>query len=122
MVVFADLIGPSNLAPGLPRPTFNLVPFGSLASGRTTEEVIGNLILFSPMGVLLPFVSARFRALWLVCTAAFVLSFLLEVLQYAMNVGRLSDIDDSILNAAGAAFGWLTWRIAESSRISRGTT
>jgi glycopeptide antibiotics resistance protein len=118
-VILAALIGPRNLAQGLPRPSFSLIPFSSLSSGRSPQEAIGNLILFLPLGMLLPFVSERFRTLWLICSIAFALSFCLEGAQYAMNVGRLSDIDDAILNSGGATLGWLTWRIFDWSWAGR---
>jgi glycopeptide antibiotics resistance protein len=111
-VVFADLIGPTNLAPGLPRPHFSLVPLKSFLDGRRAQEVVGNLALFVPLGALLPFAVPRLTALWRVCAIAFLLSLGLEVAQWTMNVGRLSDIDDAVLNAAGALVGWVSWRLA----------
>jgi glycopeptide antibiotics resistance protein len=113
-VVFAALIGPTNLAPDLPRPSFNLVPWGSFLGheivGREREEVIGNLVLFMPLGALLPFIVPRLTAWWRVALIAFVISFALETTQYVANVGRSADVDDAILNALGAIVGWLGWR------------
>jgi glycopeptide antibiotics resistance protein len=45
-----------------------------------------------------------------VALLAFLLSFVLEVAQYVANVGRTADVDDALLNTAGAVVGWLAWR------------
>ena len=63
----------------------------------------GNLLLFLPAGLLLP---AIFKKLSLAKTVAvcFFLSLCIEVLQYATASGY-ADIDDVIMNPAGAAVG-----------------
>lgn len=120
LAVYATLAG---LRPAdMPRSYFNLVPFRSFSSDppRTLSEVAGNVALFVPLGMLLPFLSRRW-SLPRVLLLALVLSALLEVCQYVLNRGRLADIDDVMLNALGAVLGWLAWRLVskDSQRLLR---
>ncbi len=96
-----------------PRSYFNLVPFRSYFADppRTVAEVLGNVALFVPLGLLLPFVSRRWT-LPLVLSVAAVLSMIIEVGQFLLNQGRSADIDDVVLNVIGAVVGWSLWLVA----------
>jgi glycopeptide antibiotics resistance protein len=104
--------------PDMPRSYFNLVPFRSFSSvrPRTLSEIAGNVALFVPLGMLLPFLSRRW-SLPRVVILAVVLSTLFEVSQYVLNRGRLADIDDVMLNVLGAALGWLAWGLVSSQSV-----
>ena len=72
---------------------------------------LGNLLVFLPLGLLLPplFVRQRcFLCFFLTVTAAICL---IEALQFASRRGAL-DIDDLLLNLPGALLGWLCWKLS----------
>jgi len=67
----------------------------------------GNVVLFVPLGILLPLVSRRLR-FWNGILIALGLSVGIELLQYASRAWesyRLADINDVILNVLGACLG-----------------
>ena len=93
----------------------NLDPGAGIAapweSPTALVNILGNLLLFVPLGVLLP---ARFRALrpvWTLVPAAAAVSVLIELVQYAYVPGRATDIDDVLVNTAGAFAGLLAYRL-----------
>ncbi|CAM5245069.1 VanZ family protein OS=Streptomyces tendae OX=1932 GN=F3L20_16630 PE=4 SV=1 [Streptomyces tendae] len=72
------------------------------------KQIGGNILLGVPFGVLAPVVAPRTRGAScgsLVLTAVVML--LVEVAQGALVTGRAFDIDDVILNTAGALIGYL---------------
>lgn len=107
---------------------FNFVPSfyrclkGELRLGSWTKEMLlGNFLMFVPMGVFLPLVFKKAPARRILAGAAAV-SFAVEIVQPA--IGRCFDIDDLICNLAGVAFGFLivhlAGRIARARREGRG--
>jgi glycopeptide antibiotics resistance protein len=67
----------------------------------------GNLVLFMPLGVLLPVISRHLRGLLRTTLAIGLLSLIVETLQWGLIVGRAFDIDDVLLNTAGACLAYL---------------
>lgn len=82
----------------------NLRPLHDLLSvhpSALTVQVVGNLLVFAAAG----FLPIRFRAfasVVRVTAAAAAGSTVIEILQYVMNIGRVSSVDDVLINAAGA--------------------
>ena len=77
------------------------------------RNTLGNIALFLPLGILLPFVSNRFRRFKHLLLFALCLSVGIEATQFALRfVGntRSADIDDVILNTLGACLGFLLYR------------
>lgn len=72
-------------------------------------QAVGNVVLFMPVGLLLPSVvpGAGLRTVLLV---GLTLSLGIEITQWLMGVGRQADIDDVWLNVAGAGIGYLLRR------------
>ncbi|WP_372456125.1 VanZ family protein [Streptomyces poriferorum] len=67
----------------------------------------GNIVLGMPFGVLLPvLVPRRLRMIRMVLLTVLVIV-VVELVQGALVAGRAFDIDDVILNTAGALFGYL---------------
>ena len=67
----------------------------------------GNVLLFFPLGILIPLIWRRLR-FWNVILIAIAVSLSIEVLQYvsrAWGSYRLADINDVILNTFGACLG-----------------
>ena len=67
-----------------------------------------NIVLFAPLGFLLPCALRSFRRAWPTLLLAAGLSVLIETTQ-ALLPGHSTDVDDVILNSAGAALGYLAF-------------
>jgi len=109
-------------ATGLPywedvRLSLNLVPtktlllyWGMLFSGDpgfVREAVInlcGNVVMFVPLGFLLPRVFPRLSRLWQVLLATLAVMTVIETAQ-CLTLQGFGDVDDLLLNTAGAALG-----------------
>jgi glycopeptide antibiotics resistance protein len=77
---------------------------------RTLENVIGNIVLFIPLGIFLPFFSYTYRSLANVVVLAFICSVSIELIQLIerlFEIYRFVDIDDVILNTTGAILGFV---------------
>ncbi len=69
-------------------------------------NLLGNIAAFMPMGFLLPLVSKKFNGFFKTVLLSAGFSFVIETVQYILAVGA-ADIDDLILNTAGAIIGFL---------------
>ena len=104
---------------GLPRyhASYNLVPFktiigyvkalidGSMNRKIPIENIVGNLLAFMPLGFYLPFLIKKMTKLKIYVIAVSGLIISVELMQYILRVGSL-DVDDFILNMAGALIGF----------------
>ncbi|SJZ49710.1 VanZ family protein [Anaerorhabdus furcosa] len=89
----------------------NLVPFKTIKEFfatmrdennlRAFGNLVGNAILFAPMGLLLPLWSKKFHNIFLFTFTIFVMVSGVEIFQHYSNMGT-ADVDDIILNVAGA--------------------
>lgn len=108
--------------------TLHLVPFEDLRNALATGRVpikfallaIGNTAMFMPLGVLIPAVRAHVSAL-LVGGAALLLSTVIELTQLAISLllghaYRTANVDDVILNVAGALLGYAGLKIWVGAR------
>lgn len=88
----------------------NLKPFSwlfdtyTMGFSRMMSQVISNMIMFIPLGFLLPIVFKSSRSFSKTTLFAFGFSFFVEFFQYF--IGRSSDIDDLILNTLGGIGGY----------------
>lgn len=73
------------------------------------NNLLGNIILLLPLGVLLPFLFYKCKSLLTVITIAFCTSISVELLQFGLQIG-MADIDDVLLNTFGAAIGYFIAR------------
>jgi glycopeptide antibiotics resistance protein len=71
-------------------------------------EVVGNFIMLLPLGVYLPLLYKNLKGFLPVTFMALLLSVSIELMQLATNV-RVTDIDDVILNTAGASVGYVAF-------------
>lgn len=78
-------------------------------------NVFGNVIGFIPFGFILPVISRRWRSGSLIVLSGFCLSFCVETIQLVTKVGCF-DVDDLILNTAGAAAGYLLFAVCDHLR------
>ena len=120
--------------------SYNLVPFAGIA--RTVADaaqtgwwwsiasviVGGNVLMFVPLGIMLPLLSERLRRLpaavlvLAACSVAIELAQLVVGLAVAGHLYRVVDVDDVILNVAGGLIGfglWKAWERIRSARTSK---
>jgi len=103
----------------------NLVPFQTLAiylrnlgSEFWLRNLFGNLALLLPLGLLGPIALPALDRWWRVALLAFLVSTAIELTQLAVP-DRSADIDDVLVNVAGALIGYvlfLATRVAVSRR------
>jgi glycopeptide antibiotics resistance protein len=67
-------------------------------------NIVGNVLMFVPMGFCLPLLWKRWRKFWKVLLAGVLLPVCIETVQ--LFVGRSVDVDDVLLNALGGAVGY----------------
>lgn len=89
----------------------NLIPFASLTQliqetpiEVATRNIVGNVALFVPFGVLLPLLFEPLRRPWSLIWRVGAISVAIELLQ-VFTRARTIDIDDVILNTAGGTLG-----------------
>lgn len=94
----------------------NFVPFKTITnylSGDSTlnamRNIGGNIILFCPLGFLVPLILPRFSKVRHIAAIAFGASLLLELVQLLTGLGSF-DVDDLLLNVLGGVLGVLTFR------------
>ncbi len=99
--------------------SFNLIPFNSIADYFSRfanhqinfvtfiSNMLGNLLLFFPMGVLLPNFTPKVRGGKFIALGVGMIV-AVELVQYFSALGAL-DIDDVILNSVGLVLGYFTF-------------
>jgi glycopeptide antibiotics resistance protein len=83
--------------------------------GFCVRNTFGNILLFAPLGILLPLVTRRFQSLKSVLLLGFCASLMIEAIQLMLRfVGspRAVDIDDVIFNTLGTCVGFFIYRSA----------
>ena len=98
------------------------IPFQSFREAKTQPELyrtmLMNVLLFFPIGLALPFVLGKRKlSVPVTVAAAFLLSALIEYLQYRYRLGRC-ETDDVIMNTLGALAGCAAYWISLNIRIS----
>ena len=73
--------------------------------------VAGNVVLFAPLGFLLPLLVPRLDRLWRTVAAGFLLSTAVELSQLAFPGIRRPDVNDVVANTLGTAAGFLAHRL-----------
>lgn len=109
---------------------FNLIPFktirqylsGSLESYygaswklEAVTNILGNVLLFLPIGFLAPMTSKQFKGLKNVVLFGFAFVVFIEIFQFF--TGRSADIDDCIMNVSGTIAGYLILQIPVFNKI-----
>lgn len=104
---------------------YNLTPFveirrfwvyrRQLGFWAVFTNLFGNVAGFLPFGFMLPMIVKRMRNGLLIILSGFALSFTVEVIQLIAKVGCF-DVDDMIMNTAGAALGYLLFFICDHLR------
>ncbi len=102
-----------------------LVPFKGIlfelsrAPLETLVELLGNVLLFAPLGFLLPLLFPAVRRWWQTLAVGAGVSLAIELYQLTWPGVRKADVNDVLMNAVGALLGLVALRVTESGRISR---
>ena len=96
----------------------DLIPFhplwtaltGQIDASRVVATFGANIVLFVPLGFLLPLRWPRLDGWPSIVFATAFISALIETAQYLMNIGRVAQLDDVIFNALGGLLGWTMMR------------
>ncbi|MER6094225.1 VanZ family protein [Streptomyces bluensis] len=117
MVAFAAVLARLTLQPS---PASEALTHSNLRPGRSLEaylnqpalrdavkQIGGNILLGVPFGVLLPMLAPGTRGILRVPVLTTMVMLLVELVQGAVITGRAFDVDDVILNTAGALLGYV---------------
>ena len=107
----------------------NLIPFktvwryvelymtkGSWILPIAVRNIAGNIALFFPMGILLPFLFPKMRSFRRILLIAICTTLCVELAQLFLRYG-ICDVDDVILNVAGWLLGFAVLKIPFINRI-----
>lgn len=88
-------------------PNFHFLPFTDIVNSPLSyvRNCLLNVVLFVPLGMIAPILWEKFRSLRGIALLGFGVSLFIEVSQ--IFTFRLTDIDDLVMNTAGAALGFL---------------
>ena len=104
----------------LTRPEYYLEKFGAGSIYRTQARIavvnlLGNIVMFVPLGFFLPLVWVRLRKLWKSFLTAVGMILLVELAQL-LSLRGSCDVDDLILNLVGMTLGFIFYHICVSKR------
>lgn len=90
-------------------PRINPIPFINLfdypTTGAMAVNIIGNVAMFMPLGIVLPIVYKELNTHARVLLSGVACSLAIEILQLPFYT-RVTDVDDLLLNSLGCAFGY----------------
>jgi glycopeptide antibiotics resistance protein len=95
---------------------YNVIPFRSIyriavfspTIADPIRILLGNIVLFFPLGFLLPSIWPKVRRFTLVFCISFIVSLLIELSQFLFT-HRVANVDDVILNTLGGLIGLLVF-------------
>ncbi len=105
--------------------SINVIPFSTVKDyintfydRRSTAiiNLIGNIVMFVPLGLLLPCVFTRARAFSKTCAYSALIIVAVELIQLFTLLGA-ADIDDLILNLVGVCLGYAFFALIIKKRI-----
>ena len=100
----------------------NLVPLVNLFDYDNKRDlllnIIGNVAMFIPSGIVLPIVYKRLNTFWKVLTTGIGISLCIEIIQLPFSV-RATDIDDLILNTIGVIVGYGIYTLMQCVRRTK---
>ncbi|WP_163539554.1 VanZ family protein [Gracilibacillus sp. YIM 98692] len=88
---------------------FQVIFDGSMNMDIPLKNLVGNLFIFLPMGIYLPFFTHKLNKVSIFTILMIITLFFIEFIQLVTRRGRF-DIDDFILNMLGALVGFAIWK------------
>ena len=96
----------------------NLIPFktifyylgGNQSLTVSVQNILGNILAFSPLGFLLPILFNKYKKLKNIFFISVSVSLSIEIIHLFLNIGSC-DIDDLILNVLGAILGFCVYKV-----------
>lgn len=89
---------------------------GSMNAEIPIKNLVGNLFMFLPMGIYLPFFIKKMGKVGIFTISMIVVLFFIEAIQIVTRRGSF-DIDDFILNMIGALIGFGIWKTIFNHRV-----
>ena len=89
-------------------PTVNLIPFQDFSRSNLLGMIL-NVVMFMPLGFLLPVYFERYRQWGRTLAAGFLTSVAVELIQ--LFTFRATDVDDLLMNTLGAVVGFLAAKL-----------
>ncbi len=83
---------------------------------HSVKNLLGNIIMFVPLGVFLPVLFKRMRSYGYFFVTVFSSVAAIEIIQYSTRLGSC-DVDDVIFNTVGATFGFIVCRILFAKKL-----
>jgi len=99
------IITPKGL--NFPPDEINWIPFLWITEG--VRPYIENILLFIPLGFMLPCIWKKYKVLWKTALSGITFSLIIELSQLFNR--RVTDIDDLLMNTLGALIGWVIFRL-----------
>ena len=96
----------------------NLIPFNGLFEYDKysfIRQVVGNIVMFIPLGLLLPLLAQKYRNIKVIIKYSLFTSLLIEIAQLIISIivikgaFRVFDIDDLIMNVLGGIIGYVLY-------------
>lgn len=107
-------------------PDINLIPLYSITQysqhfsvGTAVREILGNVFIFIPVGLLLPMIFEKLRPIKNILICSFLMSLGIETIQLMESLlthipNHVVDIDDVILNFIGGIIGYLIFNVLQA--------
>ena len=93
-----------------------------LSKSKNTDLIVhafinlaGNVVMFIPLGFLLPYIYKKCRKFWLCMLTVLCIMAAVEAVQYLTCLGSC-DVDDLLLNLPGAVIGFVIWKSSKTIR------
>lgn len=94
---------------------FQFIRFASSAFTVSFKNLMGNILIFFPMGFIVPYVAKK-RKMLIVILYSVIFSSFIEIMQLIYLSSRRPDVDDIILNTLGGIVGYLIFLIYKRIR------
>ena len=104
---------------------YNLIPFREirrfivyadlLGPMAVISNLFGNIVIFMPLGFLVPILGRKKRNFWFTSLLSFALSLAVECIQLVTRTGCF-DVDDIFLNTIGGMLGYLVYALVQRKR------
>lgn len=98
------------------RETINMFKDNFMGIGNALYNVVGNILLFVPLGFFIPLLFSKKNKISSVALYGACTSILIEAIQLITS-NNLTDIDDVIFNTLGAILGFFTYNLLNKTKL-----